>query len=652
VIFLLSTLRARAYPLAGLALLATLAGCGGGGGGEAPVAEAALLNNASASGQGSELMISEVATSYYADDIAWFEVHNPTSAPISLASYQLRSSHLDLNTRTSYYVPATFSLPAADVPPGGYLVVAARVFNSLKPNAQMVYVREGSTVPYWSSGGSIELLRNGATVDFVRFGASPAAPESGAAWAGPAVPALPAGANEHGKSIVRLLAAGMPDTNTGADWALVNFATPAGPNDVAPGVIDSDADGIPDSAKQPGGSYAGMDLYAMGARPGRRDIFVEVDYMNGSDPGLQPRAEALQKLVDAFAARNIGLHLDTGALHGETPDPARFNLGGGNSVPFASCIELVTSGAGARKGCTSFYDYKSAHFDVRRNLVFHYALFANSLKIDGGAGSSGVAELNGNDLVVALGGYGFTTNPGANLNMLINLQASTLMHELGHNLGLRHGGNEDVNYKPNHYSVMNYMYQFAGLSRTPDSIHAAERYYLANGMKGKNFCNLVENSPCSSDFRIDYSDGAGAALDENNLQEGTNIGRGAVAGAYADWDDNGVWTAQNFARNLNPQDGSARSVLRDFNEWGSLAIVFSRGRGGNNFGDMWIDSADAGIASTEEQRIQPERANPMSPHARHSVMEEALPAELQQNIRMPQMSSWNGHWKKHHDYAH
>ncbi|HEY4541720.1 MAG TPA: hypothetical protein VIG66_05025, partial [Noviherbaspirillum sp.] len=59
-IFLLSTLRARAYPLAGLALLATLAGCGGGGGGEAPVAEAALLNNASASGQGSELMISEV----------------------------------------------------------------------------------------------------------------------------------------------------------------------------------------------------------------------------------------------------------------------------------------------------------------------------------------------------------------------------------------------------------------------------------------------------------------------------------------------------------------------------------------------------------------------------------------------------------------
>ncbi len=30
------------------------------------------------------------------------------------------------------------------------------------------------------------------------------------------------------------------------------------------------------------------------------------------------------------------------------------------------------------------------------------------------------------------------------------------MHELGHNLGLRHGGMDDLNCKPNYLSVMNY----------------------------------------------------------------------------------------------------------------------------------------------------------------------------------------------------
>jgi hypothetical protein len=40
------------------------------------------------------------------------------------------------------------------------------------------------------------------------------------------------------------------------------------------------------------------------------------------------------------------------------------------------------------------------------------------------------------------------------------LQARAFMHELGHALGLKHGGQDDVNDKPNHFSVMNYWYQF------------------------------------------------------------------------------------------------------------------------------------------------------------------------------------------------
>ena len=36
------------------------------------------------------------------------------------------------------------------------------------------------------------------------------------------------------------------------------------------------------------------------------------------------------------------------------------------------------------------------------------------------------------------------------------------MHEIGHTLGLRHGGEDNVNCKPNYRSVMSYSRQFAG----------------------------------------------------------------------------------------------------------------------------------------------------------------------------------------------
>jgi hypothetical protein len=622
-----------------LAAVASLAACGGGGDDvpagladnlsasstDAQLSAQTSLSASSTTTDGTALRISEVGSNYYSNDIAWLEIYNPDKVPVSLAGYTLRSSYLRPASGETGTAPASFALPAVEVPARGYLVVAARQYDQLLDNAQMIYVRNGDLVPYWNANGSVELVAGDRTVDFVRFGNSTAAPLSDGEWVGPSVTPLPAAPDQHGKAIVRLAASGLADSNRAADWSLVNFATPAGPNDVAPGVVDSDRDGIPDSAKRPGGSYAGLDLYAMGARAGRRDLFLEVDYMKGSDPALAPRAEALQKVVDAFARRNIALHADAGKLHSAGFDPQRFNLGGGNPVDFAACIELNTGTDSSKPGCTSFYAIKSANMDVRRRLVFHYTVFANSQNADGSAGSSGVAELPGNDLIVTLGNYGFSTGNGSGLNMLINLQASTLMHELGHNLGLHHGGNEDANYKPNHYSVMNYMYQFAGLSATPNSINAAERYYLANGMKGKTYCNLVENSPCTADFVIDYSNGSSADLDENRLSEAANIGRGSAPGAYADWDNSGALTAGLIARNLNPQQDGNRGVLKDYDEWGSLQLGFARFFSGANSGSQLSLRAEAEFAKR--------RHDPMSQHAHNRLVEDALPAALHSTLR-------------------
>jgi hypothetical protein len=609
-----------------LAVVTALGACGGGSGDSisSPGSDtntALSTPTASTGGATGQLIITEIGTNYYSDDIAWLEVHNSSAAPISLSGYTLRSGYVMPATGQTSSSPVSFALPDVSVPAQGDLVIAGKVYDGLANTGQIVYVKNGAMVPFWNGSGSVELVGGGATIDFVRFGSSSAAPLSDGAWSGANVAALPSGADQHGRSIVRLASGGLADTDTAVDWTLVNFATPAGPNDVPAGAVDSDHDGIPDTAKRAGGTYAGLDLWTMGARPGRRDIFIEVDHMTGNDPGLTPRHEALQKVVDAFAAKNIALHIDAGDLYSTAFDPAGFNLGGGNAVGFASCIELVIAGTDVTPGCTSLYAYKAANFDARRRLAFHYALFSNSQNVDGSAGSSGVAELPGNDLIVTLGGYGFSTGTASGLNMLINLQASTLMHELGHNLGLRHGGNEEVNYKPNHYSVMNYMYQFAGLSATPDSVNAAERYYLANGLKGKSYCNLVENSPCGSAFIIGYSDGSGADLDENNLSEAANIGHGSVPGAYADWNNSNSLTPGTYARNINPLDGTARSVLKDYDEWSNLKITFSRNYSGSNSGNVFSDTASV------------RQADPMSERAHSSVIEKAPPAELLTTLR-------------------
>ena len=101
-----------------------------------------------------------------------------------------------------------------------------------------------------------------------------------------------------------------------------------------------------------------------------------------------------------------------------------------------------------------------------KRLVFHYALFVHNQSPTPPSttnSSSGCAELFGNDFMVSMGGWtppnpAIAAHPGGVGSR--GEQAGTFMHELGHNLGLRHGGVDNANCKPHHVSVMNYVYQF------------------------------------------------------------------------------------------------------------------------------------------------------------------------------------------------
>jgi hypothetical protein len=536
-----------------------------------------------------DLVISEVSTCYYNNIDCWFEIYNPTSSSINLTNYTVRVSAVDLNS--NYTTLQQFVLPSLNLAADGYVLLSGNASNRTQVGTQNIKLRSGSTVPWWSDSGFVELLRNGQTVDFVAFGASSQLPTSAGQWTGSNVSAMPYSATDYGRSIVRLYPR-TTDTNTrsASDWTLVNWVTPAGRNDVPASALDTDGDGIPDSAEVSGGTYAGLDLYAWGAKVGVKDIFIEVDQMSSTDVGIIPRQEALQKVVDAFAAQGIAIHLDAGNLYSPNVSPSLFNLGQAqNLVTYEPCVTLdQTTCMFNTSYRRSVYDWKEENMDLRRRGVFHYALFGNSLNANGSRGHSGLAEIEGNDLMVTLGSRVLSIASSAALNQTINYQAGALMHELGHNLGLRHGGFEDLNYKPNYWSVMNYLYNLDGLDPDAQAITAYQRWRLSQADGQPAECSLV-GSPCGStaQFVISYSNGSSANLNESALSEADNIGRGAHAGVYADWDLNGRLTTTPISKDLNG-DGLL-GTLMDYNDWANLVFPFARYNSGNS--GTWLNTA-------------------------------------------------------------
>ena len=302
---------------------------------------------------------------------------------------------------------------------------------------------------------------------------------------------------------------------------------------------DSDTDNIEDG-DEIYGTLLGLDLPALGANPNRKDIFIETDWTDDSHEigfhSHRPQPDMVALVVETFenaphanpdGSTGISVHIDYGQGGPFT---------GGNEIFAGQNVEWLSTG--------QIGNYMNSFMAPERDGYFHYSIFChryNSASND----SSGFAAINGDWFFVTL--YTFWNND--------QFVANTLVHELGHNLGLRHGGFENRNRKPNYPSVMNYNFQFAGVDTD---------------------CNG------SGDGLLDFSHGFLPDLEESDLDEFFGI-CGTVP---LDWDRDGVLESS-VTRNINCPSvassqpcgssgscaDSACTLLRDHDDWASIRFL-------------------------------------------------------------------------------
>ncbi len=339
------------------------------------------------------------------------------------------------------------------------------------------------------------------------------------------------------------------------DWAETNTGVYHNPGDTgtSPVNADTDGDGISDGDETLG-TKAGLDLPAMGANPLHKNIFIEADwyqttYACGYSYSTRPTDAEVARVTSAFATSGV-----------TNPDGSTgvklvvdYGQGGafmaGNLVPGDGTI----TGDVNTPNDSAFNVVKSTNFNANRQGYFHYMLMGSSYSTS--PGSSGVAELPGNDFIVSLPNCYILSNTHNGAGHDEEL-ANTMMHELGHNLGLHHGGSNDVNYKPNFNSIMNYRYQGDGIDTSCDAV---------------------------GDHALSYSVGVRPSLNEANLNE--LVGVCGSTSYPIDWNSSGTYT-NGIAFDLN--NNAIYDSYSDYNDWAHLNFGGLSNADGQTVAPTWV----------------------------------------------------------------
>ncbi len=348
-------------------------------------------------------------------------------------------------------------------------------------------------------------------------------------------------------------------------------------------------------------------------------------------------------VASAFSAKGVALHFDVGNnyqnLNLPFIVPTGVAQGGANldedslACVGAKCAYQNYPALSFKLGFNSVRDGNKylnlqPRFAQNRKDVYRYLLFAHALAGPFDANGkplpdpnnpgstlprsySGIADRPGGDIMITLGLWRSDIAENDQVGSTL-VQAGTLMHELGHNLNLSHGGLASTpNCAPNYPSVMSYLYQTRGLTD-------------ANGIP-----------------QINYSDGRLGALDETQISSAASLGPlpyrmryyaplgngpagqnakrhcdGSVIAsdtpltrkesdslAIPDWSNGTVLPlGKSFPLDIN-FDGKPGQTLRDQPDWSSLDVAQIGARA--NFGSISVGSiaTDAGSIATDAGSI-------------------------------------------------
>ncbi|BCX05516.1 MAG: hypothetical protein KatS3mg053_3454 [Candidatus Roseilinea sp.] len=231
---------------------------------------------------------------------------------------------------------------------------------------------------------------------------------------------------------------------------------------------DTDRDALPDGWEVLGLDFGSevVNLPALGANPLRKDVFVQYDYERGAK--VEP--ETWPYIIELFRRHGITLHL----TENERPRPTSGVTSTIGAEQAAATIDPATGQYyfPPKLSWTHHYVY-SRHNPGRSGAWHHVTIDVNTLNCP-----LTIADPQ-NDPVCRW----FTVGDGRlNTFRTASEHIYRIVHELGHNLGLGHGGRqgsgaqtrlgdivyydggwESTNQKPHYISVMNYRYSTSHL---------------------------------------------------------------------------------------------------------------------------------------------------------------------------------------------
>lgn len=194
-----------------------------------------------------------------------------------------------------------------------------------------------------------------------------------------------------------------------------------------PAATDTDDDGIPDGWEVHG--HKGIDYRALGCNPLHRDVLVEI------------HAQEAVSMVHELFAHWQNYYASLAVPNVDSRDGIAFHFVVGSSLPDDYVCETNVFSS-------SFPFRQSGQY----RDTFHFVQLCRN---DVGTGLA--EQIPGHRM--SLNAPPLNADPTDNLSEFAAYQLYALfLHEMGHNLGLQHGGESTVNWKPNYPSYMNYLF--------------------------------------------------------------------------------------------------------------------------------------------------------------------------------------------------